>query len=66
MKEKYDYDIGDIVKTKKAHPCGTSTWEIVRIGVDFKLKCEGCGHIITVPREKALKMITKKLNDEEL
>ena len=66
MKEKYDQDIGDIVKTKKAHPCGTSTWEIVRIGVDFKLKCEGCGHIITVPREKALKMITKKLNDEEL
>ncbi len=66
MKEKYDYDIGDIVKTKKAHPCGTSTWEIVRIGVDFKLKCEGCGHIITVPREKALKMITKKLNEEEL
>ena len=65
MKEKYDYDIGDIVKTKKAHPCGTSTWEIVRIGVDFKLKCEGCGHIITVPREKALKMITKKLNEEE-
>jgi len=66
MKEKYDYDIGDIVKTKKAHPCGTSTWEIVRIGVDFKLKCEGCGHIITVPREKALKMITRKLNEEEL
>ena len=34
-----DYQVGDIVKTKKAHPCGFSEWEIMRIGLDFKLKC---------------------------
>ena len=34
-----EYNVGDIVRTKKAHPCGSKTWEIVRIGVDFKLKC---------------------------
>ena len=51
------YNIGDIVKTKKQHPCGS------RVGVDFKLKCLGCGHVIILPREKALKAITKKVED---
>lgn len=41
------------------HPCGSKLWEITRIGVDFKLKCLGCGRAITVERQKALKMITK-------
>ncbi len=56
-----EYNIGDIVKTKKAHPCGSKEWEITRIGVDFKLKCCNCEHIIILPREKALKMILKKV-----
>lgn len=56
-----DYNIGDIVSTKKAHPCGSKAWEITRVGVDFKLKCQGCGHEIILPREKALKIITKKI-----
>lgn len=54
-----DYEIGDIVRTKKVHPCGSKLWEITRIGVDFKLKCQGCSHVIMIPREKALKIITK-------
>ena len=54
-----EYNIGDIVRTKKPHPCGSKKWEITRIGVDFKLECQGCGHVITVERPKALKMITK-------
>ncbi len=56
-----EYNVGDIVQTKKTHPCGSKFWEITRVGVDFKLKCQGCEHVILVPREKALKMITKKL-----
>lgn len=56
-----EYNVGDIVRTKKAHPCGSKTWEIVRIGIDFKLKCSKCGHVIVLPREKATKIITKKL-----
>jgi len=55
-----EYEIGDIVRTKKQHPCGSKLWEITRVGVDFKLKCLGCGHMILVERPKALKMITKK------
>lgn len=56
-------EVGDIVKTKKQHPCGSKIWEITRIGVDFKLKCKGCDHIIVLPREKALKVITKKIEE---
>ena len=59
-----EYNIGDIVKTKKAHPCGCKEWEIIRIGVDFKLKCQGCGHVVTMERPKALKTITKLVNKE--
>lgn len=55
-----EYNIGDIVKLKKQHPCGSKLWELTRVGVDFKLKCCGCGHIITVERPKALKMIVDK------
>ena len=40
------YEVGDIVKLKKPHPCGSSEWEILRVGADFRLKCTGCGHQI--------------------
>ena len=56
-----EYNVGDIVKTKKKHPCGSNEWEITRVGVDFKLKCLGCAHVVIVERQKALKMITKKI-----
>ena len=56
-----EYKVGDIVKTKKKHPCGSDEWEITRVGVDFKLKCLCCEHVIMIPREKALKMILKKI-----
>ena len=58
---KMEYQVGDIVRTKKTHPCGSKLWEITRVGVDFKLKCLGCGHIIMLERPKALKIITKKV-----
>ena len=61
-----DYNINDIVRTKKQHPCGSKLWKITRVGVDFKLKCLGCAHEITLERQKALKIITKKLSEEEI
>lgn len=56
-----EYQLGDIVRSKKIHPCGCKLWEITRIGVDFKLKCLRCGHLVVLERPKALKMITKKV-----
>ena len=57
-----EYNIGEIVEFKKPHPCGKSKWEITRIGVDFKFKCMGCGHLITIPRPEAIKKIKRKIN----
>lgn len=41
-----NFEVGDIVKLKKQHPCGSSEWEIMRVGADFRLKCMGCGHMM--------------------
>ena len=46
-----EYNVGDIVRTKKSHPCGCKLWEITRVGVDFKLKCTNCGHVVIMTRE---------------
>ncbi len=57
------YAVGDIVKLKKPHPCGSSEWEIMRVGADFRLKCMGCGHQVMVPNklvEKNACGLTKK------
>ncbi len=54
--------VGDIVQMKKMHPCGTDVWEITRTGVDFGLKCQGCGRRVMIPRpkfEKGVKKIVK-------
>jgi hypothetical protein len=55
-----EYNVGDIVRTKKQHPCGSKLWKLTRVGVDFKMKCLGCGHVVVLERQKALKAITKK------
>lgn len=57
-----EYNLGDKVKTRKPHPCGSKEWEITRVGVDFKLKCLKCEHVVVLPREKALKIIVKKID----
>ena len=61
--EKLEYEVGDIVRLKKQHPCGSSEWEILRVGADFRLKCTGWGDQIMIARklvEKNTKEIRKK------
>ena len=65
MDKKWDYEVGDIVKLKKPHPCGSTQWEILRVGMDIKLKCLGCGHELMLPRSKAEKSIRKILTEED-
>ncbi len=58
-----DIKVGNIVRLKKKHPCGSSEWEVLRIGADFRLKCMGCGHQIMIARklvEKNVKEIKEK------
>ena len=52
-----DFKIGEVIKMKKPHPCGANEWEILRVGMDFRLKCRGCNHQVMVPR----KLVEKKL-----
>lgn len=59
-----DINIGDTLLMKKAHPCGSSMMKVLRIGADFKLKCEGCGHEFMVPRSKCEKKIKKVIKPE--
>ena len=59
----YHYEVGDIVKLKKPHPCGSHEWEVLRIGADFRLKCIGCGHQIMAPRsqiEKKIRQVSRE------
>ena len=52
-----DLHLHDKVELKKAHPCGSTRWEILRVGMDIKLRCLGCGHELMTPRQKAEKNI---------
>lgn len=57
-------EVGQIVKLKKKHPCGSFEWEVLRIGADFRLRCLGCDHQIMVPR-KTVERNLKGLRDKE-
>ncbi|MCR5374621.1 MAG: DUF951 domain-containing protein [Lachnospiraceae bacterium] len=57
-----DIKVGDKLEMKKAHPCGATVWEVLRIGADIKIKCTGCGHEIMNPRTKVEKGIKKIIN----
>lgn len=59
-----DIKVGQVLKLKKKHPCGSHEWEVLRTGIDFRLKCEGCGHMIMIPRVKLEKNI-KEIKDKE-
>lgn len=59
-----DVRVGDTLEMKKLHPCGSRTWKVLRVGMDFKLKCLGCGHELMLPRVKAEKSIKKLLREE--
>ncbi len=52
-------NVGDRVIMKKTHPCGSANFTVVRIGMDFKLRCEGCGHEVMLPRKAAEKNIKR-------
>ena len=58
-----DIRVNDILKMKKSHPCGSQEWLVTRVGMDFKLRCQGCGHEVMLPRNKAEKNIRKVFRD---
>jgi len=60
--------VGDVVMLKKPHPCGGYNWEILRTGMDFRIKCLTCNHQVMLPRtefEKRVKKIVRSVHDEK-
>ncbi|MBR7071385.1 MAG: DUF951 domain-containing protein [Clostridia bacterium] len=60
-----DIQLGDRLVMKKKHPCGCDTFLVARIGMDFKLRCEGCGHEVMLPRVKVEKNIKKWIQEKD-
>ena len=47
--------LGDIVRMKKPHPCGGDEWTVIRTGADIKIRCNGCGRVVMLDRERYLR-----------
>jgi hypothetical protein len=54
-----DVKVGDTLIMKKQHPCGYNKFLVLRVGMDFKIKCMHCGRTVMVPRNKVEKNIKK-------
>lgn len=60
--------LGDVVKMRKGHPCGSDEWEVLRTGMDFRIRCLGCKRVVMLPRpkfEKGIKAIVRRGIDVE-
>ncbi|KGM96118.1 hypothetical protein Z968_07345 [Clostridium novyi A str. 4552] len=60
-----EFFLGDIVEMKKQHPCGSKEWEVIRVGADIKIKCNGCDRIVMLPRSKFEKMVKKTIKQNK-
>lgn len=58
-----DIRLGDKLRMKKPHPCGSKDWLVLRIGADFRLRCLGCGHEVMVERFKIEKNIREVIRE---
>nr|WP_088840751.1 DUF951 domain-containing protein [Listeria sp. ILCC797] len=64
--DKLDFGLNDIVEMKKPHPCGENKFQIIRMGMDIRIKCVGCGHSVMLPRrefERKVKKIVAKFEE---
>ena len=62
--ERKNFKLGDIVKMKKQHPCGSYNWEVVRMGMDIKIKCTGCGRLVMLPRNEFEKKMVRVVDNQ--
>ncbi|MEI5908390.1 DUF951 domain-containing protein [Bacillus spongiae] len=63
--EQKEFQLHDVVEMKKSHPCGANAWKIIRMGMDIRIKCEGCGHSVLIPRRDFSKKMKKVLKKHE-
>lgn len=66
--ERKQFQLGDVVQMKKAHPCGTNAWKVIRMGMDVRIKCTGCEHSVMIPRlefERKMKKVLQSTESKE-
>jgi hypothetical protein len=61
----HEFQLNDVVEMKKPHPCGTNKWKIIRLGMDIRIKCEGCQHSVLIPRREFTRKVKKLLSKQE-
>ena len=54
-----DIQLGDIVRMRKGHPCGSTDWTVIRVGADIKIRCSGCSRIVMMDRADFMKRMKK-------
>jgi hypothetical protein len=60
----HEFQLNDVVEMKKPHPCGTNKWKIIRLGMDIRIKCEGCQHSVLIPRKEFTRKVKKLLSKQ--
>jgi hypothetical protein len=58
------YRLGDVVQMRKEHACGGDLWEVMRIGMDFRIKCLQCGRVVMLPRRKFERAVKRVVREE--
>lgn len=64
MQQRKEFQLGDRVRMKKQHPCGSDYWVVIRMGADIKIKCQGCGRIVMLPRLQFEKQMLRVENTD--
>ena len=55
---------GDVVRLKKAHPCGEFLWKVTRLGADIGLACQKCGRYVMMPRSQLARRVKEVIPSE--
>lgn len=61
----HNYQVGDVVKMRKNHPCGGDIWSVIRIGADFRIKCQTCGRSVMLPRKRFVRQVKELISTQE-
>jgi len=49
--------LGDVVRMRKPHPCGSTDWQVVRLGADIGIRCLGCSRRVLLPRSQFVRQV---------
>lgn len=66
MPNNVEIRIGDQLEMRKAHPCGCKVWQVMRVGMDFRLRCMGCQRELMLPRSKAIRATRRVIRGNQV